>query len=475
MRKIVGVALILFLLTVCLLAQDEPDKESSKEDAEKALLSQVDSFKKDVSRIRGKEFLDDFKVGVKSKDELRKYILGKTEDPAFTKEIKQSTKLLVKLGLITPEFDLKKVMVEFLTEQVAGFYDPEKKELYLMEGTLASPMGSIAVAHEIFHALQDQYFHIDSIIKAIHRNEDRAIAAFAVIEGEATLGGFEYMMDKNGQSIIKLPMDFGDLVRQQTQAIPAGSALSKTPRFIRETLFFRYVAGSTFVQQALRKYQSWKDLDRLFNNLPLSTEQLMHPEKYFDEIDYPVCILPPQLEKQLQGKWEEIYATSMGEFQISLLLAEFIDEKTASAAAAGWDGDFLIMVESKEKGGPQVIAWLSVWDTKKDAEEFVKAYAATLGKRYKKEPELIDNGYFLSLNQGEETVLVEFAGKQVLVVQGAPYSLIPEFRSIILKARQVTMDEESFDDLSKQKLELPELPEKEESQPKEKEPASKDF
>lgn len=467
MKKLILLVLLAAALPVFVLAQEEVP-ENPKEAQKKELISQVETFKKTVSRIRGKDFREDFKVSIKSKEELRKFILEKTEEAEFTEELDKSTKLLVKLGLVKPETDLKKLMIEVMTEQVAGLYDPEEKELCLMEGTMEGPMQEVALAHEIFHALQDQYYSIDSMMKVIRHDDDLALAVNSIIEGEATLGGFEPMFEKQGGSIISIPMDLGQMIRQQArmaQEMQPDSALAKAPAFIRQTLFFRYAEGASFMQAALRKYKSWKELDRVFDNPPMSTEQVMHPQKYFEEIDYPVRIRLPRLHEKLEGDWEETYTSTMGEFEISVLLCEFVGEKIAAVAAEGWDGDSYTMIESKEKGGPQIIGWLSVWDTDKDAQEFAEAYAKALAKRFATDLQKTETGYFVEQEDGEENAAVDCAGAQVLVIQGAPPSVIPKVKSIMVESRQVVMSEQDFGKLAGQKLAVPETPDSEKAEP----------
>jgi hypothetical protein len=320
-------------------------------------------------------------------------------------------------------------------------------------------------------------------------------------------------------------MDFGTVVRQamsrQLRARP-DSPVAKAPSVLRDTLLFRYIEGSSFVQKFLKKHGSWKKLDLLFDNPPLSSEQIMHPEKYMDrdKVDYPVKVIMPKLHEKLEGEWEEVATNTMGEYQTRLLLSEYIDvpeakkpsaegpseepsiprpadkarkrTNKAAAAAAGWDGDRYTMIESTEKGGPQIIVWLSVWDTMQDAQEFVKAYAELLSRRFKKELTLVGTGYFMETGEGSDTALVEFSGTQALVIQGAPASLVPKIREEALKARQVIMKEGDFSKLAGHKLKLPtvkktepvdkpeEKPEQEpaeepEEKPEKKEPDSRDF
>jgi hypothetical protein len=183
-----------------------------------------------------------------------------------------------------------------------------------------------------------------------------------------------------------------------------------------------------------------------------------------------VDIKLPQLHEELKGEWEEVARDTLGEFLIKVMLKEFLDKETSETAAAGWDGDAFTLIESKEEGGPMIVGWLSVWDSEKDASEFADAYAAALNKRFGKEPEKTQTGYHLEIDK-EESALIEIAGDQVLVIQGAPESMIPEVKSAVLKARRVVATEQGFDRLLKQQPEK--APEKEEKETPVEQPVGK--
>jgi hypothetical protein len=452
--------------------------DTVRSESEKKLIAQIESLKAAVSEIRGKKFIENLQVGIKTRDELRRYITEKLQKSEAAGEIERVLKVLVKLGLASPGLDLKKAMLDMLVEQLGGFYDAETKALYVVEKTPGKDMPAYVIAHEIFHALQDQYFHIGAMVKAIRRDGDHTLAAWAIIEGEATLGGLEFRAQKDGLSVITAPGEIGRTYRRGFEADlkkRPDSALARAPRFVREMLLFRYCEGTSFVQQALRKYKSFKELDRLFENPPLSTEQIMHPEKYLDKMDYPVRILLPQLHRQLEGDWAEVMTSTMGEFNIRVILSEFIGSEAAAADAAGWDGDSYTLIESRGDSATQIFAWLSVWDSASDAEEFAASYALALSRRFKSEYQKTQTGYFLKGKAGTETAVVEFAGEQVLVIEGAPESLAPKVRAVLLKARQVVMDEHGFEELAGQKQALPIAPAGNEAPPPGQEPAKNDH
>lgn len=470
MRKLALVFALVFFLPLSYSQDGQKKKPSEPPDEAREIQERIAHFRKAVSEMRGKKFLQDFKFGVKTREELQEYIVGKFKEEKARGEFKKLRKLLITLGLISPELDIEKSLLKMLTERIAGFYEPEKDELFLMEGSMGGLMQDITIAHEVCHALQDQHYDLDAMTKSIRNNTDRQLAVFGIVEGEATLAGFEYMLKKMNQSVVTEQLDRGKWYRTMSELdlrFSPNSALAKIPKFIREMFIFRYCEGATFVQTVLKKFKSWKELDRIFDNPPLSTEQVLHPEKYIGKVDYPVRILLPKLHKELEGEWEEVMTDSMGEFAIRVLLSEFVSKNSAATAAAGWDGDSFALIESKAKGGPTIFVWLSVWDSGKDAKEFTDAYASVLAKRFSIEARKTDTGYLVEPEKESGKTLVEFAGTQVLVIQGAPLSLVAKVRTATLSARQVVMRERRFDKLSRQKLILPAAPDKTQHKPEE--------
>ena len=55
---------------------------------------------------------------------------------------------------------------------------------------------------------------------------------------------------------------------------------NQAPRAMRESLIFPYMQGSEWATQ-LYKRGGWTMVSNAFTRLPLSSEQILHPEKYF--------------------------------------------------------------------------------------------------------------------------------------------------------------------------------------------------
>jgi len=113
-------------------------------------------------------------------------------------------------------------------------------------------------------------------------------------------------------------------------------------------------------------------LDDLYDDLPRSTEQILHPEK-FRAGEEPVTVeLPATLASGLGTGWTEAAQDTFGEFQLGVWLRESgITASDASAAAAGWGGDRLAVLDGPDEAWAVVMR--STWDTEDDALAFRQA------------------------------------------------------------------------------------------------------
>ena len=84
-------------------------------------------------------------------------------------------------------------MLDVLTDQVAGLYDPKAKEFYIADWIPADEQRAV-MSHELTHALEDQSFHIDPWIKAARPNDDAELAREAVSEGSALAAMVDYTL-----------------------------------------------------------------------------------------------------------------------------------------------------------------------------------------------------------------------------------------------------------------------------------------
>jgi len=276
--------------------------------------------------------------------------------------------LYLALGFLRPGDDLNIIQSELMARSVAGLYNALDKQLYIVSDrwnmTAADEM---TFAHEFTHAMQDQHYHLLSFDERA-RTLDEQLANTALIEGDATLSMSFYAIRNLSQR------DVDEMIYRAAQW--KQDQLTDIPAPITQMTLFPYQAGLRFVQALYQAANNWSLVDAAFAIPPLSTEQIMHAEKYLTEPDVPLPIALPALDDTMGGNWNEIDRGVLGEFLIGLHLSQGVDPASAARAAAGWGGDSYVLLT--DGAGSWLLAMRSAWDTLIDAEEFFTAYTQKL-------------------------------------------------------------------------------------------------
>ncbi len=283
------------------------------------------------------------------------------EDDAFTR-----------LGLIDADQDLAELIFSLYDSQVLAYYDPRSDTFSLIGPTRKiGSLESIVVAHEYGHALQDARWDLEGgRIKELDRS-DAILAQQALVEGDATAVMYDWAARE---------LKLADLLAVSASALTSREArqLRRVPDILRRQLEFPYIDGFAFVN-AIRGRGDWAAVDAVWEAQPVSTEQILHPELYPDEV--PVDIVLPDVAALLGPGWSTSYEQTFGEMQIGVWVA---DGRKARAlfpvlpaqlpraeAAAGWGGDRLLSLDGPD--GSWAIVWQTDWDTRSDAREFREA------------------------------------------------------------------------------------------------------
>jgi hypothetical protein len=274
------------------------------------------------------------------------------------------------LGMLSDDASLKELYLKLLDSQVAGFYDPDEKELFVVSrsGGLG-PAEQVTFAHEFDHALQDQHFGLKKLGTAVPDQSDRSLARLSLAEGDATL-----LMSDWAQAHFT-PVQMLQLL--QSSVDPAQNAvLAGMPPLLRDQLLFPYTRGLAFVE-GVRATGGWAAVDRAYTRPPDSTEQIMHPEKWVEQDAPKTIAIPGDLKARLGEGWRVDLQDTMGEFGLMewLLVGGGVPDTVASTAAAGWGGDRLVLVSNGSTVG---VAVQTTWDTAADAAEFAAAAKTAL-------------------------------------------------------------------------------------------------
>jgi len=189
------------------------------------------------------------------------------------------------------------------------------------------------------------------------------------------------------------------------------------PAAVRETVVFQYVAGVNFVSWAYQR-AGWDGVNALLAHPPVSTEQILHPEKYFVHAEYPLAVHVGGVSPYTQGGWQLAENATVGEFLIRVLGEQFLPTARAQSVAAGWDGDRLLAFT---RGNDLAIVWLTAWDSEAEAAEFFAGYAAILAAKHPGSAGTATPAADTTLiaSQGAPPYRLERHGTMVLAIEGA--------------------------------------------------------
>src|SRR5271170_140259 len=232
----------------------------------------ADEVLQQVSKITGLKQLTPVKKTLRSREEIRAFVIREMDEDKNPAERYAGARSAEAFGLIPKGFDLDNFMVDLLTEQIAGLYDPKAREFYIADWIPLDDQRMV-MAHELTHALQDQHFQIETWVKAARPNDDAELAREAVLEGSAMAAMIDYLLQDKGLSIKDVPdIDPGMMVGD----LGHSPSMKKAPPFLRDSLIFPYLAGLSF-SAAILKPNGWSSMARIFSSPPVSTQQIMHP------------------------------------------------------------------------------------------------------------------------------------------------------------------------------------------------------
>jgi hypothetical protein len=206
LARLLGILAFLPLSATFLRAQQAapapPAVASGKSNPQ--FLATADEVLTDMSEITGWKLKTPLKKTIRSREEIHAYVLRQMDDEKDAKERYASTRSAEAFGLIPKGFDLESFLVELLTEQIAGLYDPKAHEFYIADW-ISPEDQRMVMSHELTHALQDQQFQIEPWVKAARPNDDAELARESVLEGSAMAGMLDYMMREKGLKLRDLP------------------------------------------------------------------------------------------------------------------------------------------------------------------------------------------------------------------------------------------------------------------------------
>ncbi len=390
--------------------------QSSTSPSNPEFLHAADEVLGQMSQLLDLPIKEPLKKTLRSKQEIREYLIREEKEDKDEGQRDADTKTLEGFGLIPKDFPLDSFMLDVLTDQIAGLYDPKAREFYIADWIPVDEQRSV-MAHELTHALEDQSFHIDQWIKAARPNDDAELARESVSEGSAMAAMVDYSLKDQKMGVRDLP-DVTLLIRSgAVDEMAKDPNLSKAPGYIRDDLLFPYLAGTTFSQQFLKAHTGWGDLKILFANPPVSTQQIMHPDLYLAGVK-PEKITLPEWKNIVPSDWKFLEENVLGEFNLDEVLKQYLGQDRADKLAETWRGDRYASFENTAtKEIPLVV--LIAFDTDENAARFAGQYSEALEKKYAVRTQLFRRPNYFQFQSDAGGVFLRCFAARCLTVERA--------------------------------------------------------
>ena len=328
-------------------------------------------------------------------------------------DIERARLIYGSLGLLDTDSDIRGMFAGVLGEQVIGYYDPETQRLVVRDSVMeamagdptseATQEGRLILVHELVHALQDQRLGLGESYEK-ERTADADNAFRSVVEGDATLAMLAYALRQQG-----IPLSAATEGIQQMgskldlNALVRGEKLDEAPAIVRVTLVAPYLRGLQF-SAAVQGRGGWPAINNAHRRPPISSEQVLHPEKYFSR-ERAERVEVAEHPGLISAGFERVEEDTLGELELSVYLGQNRASDTDEVAAAGWAGDRLVVYRRNDE---LAAVWWTTWDTERDAKEAFRAAQA--------------------VSSGDARAIVVRRGRGVLIVRGLPRKLHGEAR-----------------------------------------------
>ena len=361
------------LLAAAALAPAPAQTENSR-----LLFTQVEPILENLSDITGMKIRRKVPSGYITRENLNGFLNERVKKEVKPEDIRIETLVLRMFGFIPEDYDLKKAVVDLITEQAAAFYDYDKKKLYITESDSSFLEKRAALVHELAHALADQNFSLGKYLRKGAKNDDAAAAREAVAEGQATWLMWGYASKVGGGEAAVPDYILETMTGAGATDTSAYPVLANAPLYLRQSLLFPYTAGLKFTNELVKK-QGKEAFQTVYRRPPVSTQQILHPERYLEAQNPANPALPKLADEK---KYRGLAQGELGELDFHVLLEQYAGKEAADRIAPHWAGGKFRLYELKQ-GRKPVLMFTVQWDSASTAREFFEAYREILEKKSK--------------------------------------------------------------------------------------------
>jgi hypothetical protein len=377
----------------------EPEKKISRQEAAR-LFEAVAEILKFASQDTGLPIKHAVKAKLKSREDVVSYLAKSMREDKGAQRVYRSELVLKKFGLLPRDYHLETSVVGMLREQIAGFYDPKKKTMNLLDWVPAEQQRAV-LAHELTHALQDQSIGLEKwmgkgdidldkkkeLTFTDIENDEQDDSREAVVEGQAETVMMDYMLSSTGRTVLNSPDAIAALDADMLNGGADSAEYKNAPIFLKESLTFPYRYGLKFVVALLQHGGKPEAFSGPFRKVPRVTREIMEPATYLSGERLDPMPLPDF--KSVFKDYDRFDVGSIGEFDVSVLIEQYAGLEASRRLFPAWRGGYYYAVQPKRKASNGLgLLYVSRWADAKGAAEFADIYAHSLEKRYQKVEEL---------------------------------------------------------------------------------------
>ncbi|MCZ6621260.1 MAG: hypothetical protein O7C72_05100 [Deltaproteobacteria bacterium] len=350
-----------------------------------------DELKQTVSQIRKLPFQHEVLLESRRIQDIKANLEKSALEEYGIEKFQQVAQVYARLGLLSETSDFPNTLAKFRLLQQGTHYNSQRKRIVVPKEPWSPGLSFLGPAQgqedakndtgkqllltlALNNALQDQHFRWKEQLKRIN-TKDARLAFRALVNGDANLVGLAHLMGDGEEHPLKV------LDKIKGLAILASrmeKGFLNFPELLRQKTLFNVIHGSQFVIWAY-SFKGWEGVNRLYSDPPISTEQILHPEKYYEKREGITTIATWSLARQFENDGMKVFDETLGEFLIRVLLRRNLPEDEADQAAAGWAGDHLLAFQ---KGQKLVLGWITAWDSREDAVQFYRSYRQALESQY---------------------------------------------------------------------------------------------
>ncbi len=301
----------------------------------------------DVAKIRHLDPLEDIRIVSMSREEYFQLMEERLDRDRFW----QNERLMECLLIIDTDLDLARMEVDPTAEGPVCFYDSSSKNIYMIDDDEINSFEEQNLCMAFTHALLDQHFNIS------HPGSfDMDLAFSGAFRGDWFLTMFKWG-ERELSIVDRLLFDREEVLydiwtREMTP-------LEYNNGVLGEISYFPFGEGYDFVEE-VHSLTGWAGVDRFYTDRPpLSSEQVLHLEKYL-EYEPPVDVI----NDPIQGL-DLRFETTVGEKLLTEMMPSL--EDMGNSSGIGWGGDTFSYFEGTDKF---LSVFKTVWDTEEQCEHF---------------------------------------------------------------------------------------------------------